>query len=317
MENIVKSKAFWVVVFAAVGILVVASIIVDKSISRKEVFVSTEIEAGIAEADTEEETEEETTVETVDEPSIYHPSYLYEQVSMYATTNLNVRKGAGLEYDIYKTVPVNTELTVIYYDTNHLWEVVLIDDQYYFVASEYLSFEQVEIIVEEPIKYYGVWSGAYWHFTPEEIDNQWNGMKRGKAALTQGTTRAWQKYLYEKLKERGFEWFYIYAVAQALQESGMNPLNNQDHSIISWLNGEATYDCGLYSFKTKYWNQSYGDVFDYHANINAYIDRVSPYLAGGVDNLNRAIAQHYDPYAYHQEYVNAVLGRVNELWEVE
>ena len=164
---------------------------------------------------------------------------------------------------------------------------------------------------------YGIWSGAYWHFTPEQIDAQWAGYKTGKPVLQIGTTRAWQRYLYDKLTSIGAGWFYKYAVAQAMQESGFNPLNNVGRTQISWLNGMATYDCGLYSFKDIYWNPAYGDVCDYHANINAYITRVSPYLAEGEANVKLAIAQHYDAYHYHEEYVQYVLGRLNELWEVE
>lgn len=265
----------------------------------------------------EETTIEEETETESNEIEITIAPYLYERCKMYSTTRLNVRMGPGTDYDIYKTVPINFEFDVMWYDLHHIWEMIELDDSIYFVASEYLSFEKT-VVVENKIKYYGVWTGAYWHFTPEQIDNQWAGKKTSKAKLEEGTTRAWQKYLYEKLKERNLEWFYKYAVAQAMQESGMNPLNNYDYSIISWLNGEATYDCGLYSFKTKYWNSNYGDVFDYKSNINAYVDRISKYLTNNdFQTICNAIAQHYDQYKYSQKYVDDVLGRLNELWEVE
>ena len=184
-------------------------------------------------------------------------------------------------------------------------------------ATEATVVETTEPELHRVAKHYGIWTGAYWHFTPEQIDAQWSGFKTSKPMLPTGTTRAWQDYLYQRLCEIGAEWFYPYACAQAMQESGMNPLNNVGRTQISWLNGEATYDCGLYSFKTKYWNAAYGDVCDYHANINAYIDRIAPHLAAGEANVKQAIAQHYDPYHYSEEYVQYVLGRLNELWEVE
>lgn len=161
------------------------------------------------------------------------------------------------------------------------------------------------------VTYYGIWSGAYWHFTPEQIDAQWSGLKPSKPALPTGTTRAWQAYLYERLSSIGAEWFYKYAVAQAMQESGMNPLNQQGN--------DAVPDKGLYSFRVWYWNSAYGDIFDYHANIDAYIARISPYLTDRSEQgIYRAISQHYQPDGtIHMDYVQHVLGRLNELWEVE
>ena len=161
------------------------------------------------------------------------------------------------------------------------------------------------------VTYYGIWSGAYWHFTPEQIDAQWSGLKPSKPALPTGTTRAWQAYLYERLESIGAAWFYPYAVAQAMQESGMNPLNQQGN--------DAVPDKGLFSFRIYYWNTAFGDIFDYHANIDAYIARISPYLTDRSEQgIYRAISQHYQPDGtIHMDYVQHVLGRLNELWEVE
>lgn len=171
----------------------------------------------------------------------------------------------------------------------------------------------------ESLVFYGIWTGAYWHFTPDQIDAQWSGYKKSKPSLPQGTTRAWQSYLYERLAGIGAEWFYKYAVAQAMQESGFNPLNNIGRTQISWIGGRETYDCGLFSFKDIYWNAAYGDVCDYHANINAYVDRVAPYLTDASEQgIYRAISQHYQPNGQmNMTYVNQVLGRLNELWEVQ
>lgn len=159
--------------------------------------------------------------------------------------------------------------------------------------------------------YYGIYSGAYWHFTPEQIDAQWSGLKPSKPRLPEGTTRAWQRYLYDKLVSIGAEHFYKIAVAQAMQESGFNPLNQQGNNSVP--------DKGLFSFRIWYWNSAYGDIYDYHANIDAYIARISPYLTDRSEQgIYRAISQHYQPDGQiHYDYVNYVLGRLNELWEVE
>ena len=161
------------------------------------------------------------------------------------------------------------------------------------------------------VTYYGIWSGAYWHFTPEQIDAQWSGLKPSKPRLPEGTTRAWQRYLYERLSSIGAEHFYKIAVAQAMQESGFNPLNQQGN--------DAVPDKGLFSFRIWYWSSAYGDIYDYRANINAYIARISPYLTDRSEQgIYRAISQHYQPDGtIHMDYVQHVLGRLNELWEVE
>ena len=198
-----------------------------------------------------------------------------------------------------------------------MWDIILYEDSIAYVASEYLSLEpiKIEVVAAKPICFYGVWAGEYYHFTPEQWD--------AKKGLPIGTTRAWQQYLYTKLSEYRIEWFYPIAVAQAMQESGMNPFNNQDHHIISWLGGEATYDCGLFSFKTKYWNSAYGDVCDYHANINAYIDRIVPYLVQAIPNdpavIDQVLRQHYNSgnAAADNQYVQHVRSRLPILWEFQ
>lgn len=258
------------------------------------------------------ETEPPIVSETETEPEVTY-------TTMYATTALNIRIQPEISEETYlTTVPLNTELTVLDYAAGHIWEVILFEDSIAYVATEFLSLDPVPVPVPEPIiqpiHYYGIWSGAYWHFTPEQIDNRWNGKKSGKPVLPAGTTQAWQQYLYQKLQEYQIEWFYPYAICQAMQESGMNPLNNVDRTQISWLHGQATYDCGLFSFKDIYWNTAYGDICDYHANINAYVDRITPRLQSNPNDINGAIAQHYDPYVYHQSYVDAVLSHMGELW---
>ena len=302
-----KNKRVWgylIVILIALSSVIVASIITDKYATKNVETISAEVDFTIPKMENEEETDAET-----EEPSVYEADYLYEEITMYSTTSLNIRKGAGIEYEIYKTVPVNTALTILYYDEGHAWEVVRIDNDNFFVSSDYLSFEPV--VVKDQIKYYGIWTGAYWHFTPEEIDNQWKGMKKSKPILEIGTTRAWQKYLYERLKSINAEWFYKYAVAQAMQESGFNPLNQ--------IGNDSVPDKGLFSFRIWYWDNSYGDIYNYHANINAYVARILPFLNDRSEQgIYRAISQHYQPDGtIHMDYVNYVLGRLNELWEME
>ena len=261
---------------------------------------------------------------TVNNSLTYDAVYLrhYERTTMYTTTSLNVRTTPEVADDnLVTTVPVNTELVVLDYDEEHTWDLIEYDGARYFVATAFLSTEKTKVagvdkmlVLDSNFHYYGVWAGEYYHFTPDQWD--------AKKGLPIGTTRAWQEYLYSRLKENGVEWWYEIALAQAMQESGWNPYNNINHTIISWMGGIATYDCGLFSFKELYWNNAYGDIFDYKANINAYLDRVLKYVKGTNPNdgyaVGLAISQHYTGNygTYHTRYVEQeVLPRLNLLWK--
>ena len=241
--------------------------------ARKTVVIATE-DTTVEETLTEAETEPETAeIETTEEPETEAD---YEQETSEEASEETLCGSSGEPCDVSGTVAQGTN------------------------PESGISF-----------RYYGIWSGAYWHFTPEQIDAQWSGLKPSKPALPTGTTRAWQRYLYERLSSIGAEHFYKIAVAQAMQESGMNPLNQQGN--------DAVPDKGLYSFRVWYWNTAYGDIYDYHANIDAYIARISPYLTDRSEQgIYRVISQHYQPDGtIHMDYVHYVLGRLNELWEVE
>lgn len=248
--------------------------------------------------------------------------------TMYTTTSVNVRVEPNIDCDIIVTLYPGKEVSIYDYDEADAWSKIILFDNVYWICSDYIADEIVvteaaaststaasvtaapsgaaaALSKDATFHYYGIWAGQYWHFTPEEIDNQWAGQKTYKAKLEEGTTRAWQLYLYQKLSERGFAWWYKYACAQAMQESGFNPL--ADNGV----------DYGLFSFRLRYWDSSYGDVYDYHANINAYVDRISKYLVSVETDrdLYMALSQHYNPNgALHMDYVNSVLGRLNELW---
>jgi len=268
-------------------------------------------------------TEEPTTV--TEEPTTEEPFDEAKLSTMFTTTNVNVRTEPNTDCEVIITLYKGKEISVYDY-AGEDWSRIWYDGHLYWICSEYISTE-MPVIETQPtgqptttqptttpsrtvdfgsdFHYYGIWTGKYWHFTPEQIDNQWGGYKTGKPKLATGTTRAWQAYLYQKLSERGLSWWYKYACAQAMQESGFNPL--ADNGI----------DYGLFSFRLRYWDSSYGNVYDYKANINAYVDRIAKYLVDVKNDMDiyMALSQHYLPDGnLHWEYVNAVLGRLNELW---
>ena len=277
-----------------------------------ETMTTTEEETTTKEEST---TEEETTTEV--EPV---------ESTMYVSTLVNFRAEPNTESEILKILNTNAEVIVLDYDRTNDWTKAIVNNTEGYIYTDYLSEEKIEIkqvtpanitgidasVLTDEFHYYGIWSGPGWHFTPEQIDDAWhyivNGehkYRSGKPHMEAGSTRAWQKYLYETLSANELGWFYKIACAQAMQESGFNPLNN------------ASTDHGLFSFRETYWNSHYGDIYDYHANINAYVDRIKKYLVGcdSDEDIYLALSQHYNPTGQiHSKYVNDVLSHLKELW---
>ena len=197
-----------------------------------------------------ETTEEPTTVaptELSTEPSLEPVTGIIEvdpsaAKTMYTITNVNVRMGPSLDDMIVTTLYTGKDIQVCEIG-NDEWAVVILDEQYYYINKNFIS--DTPPATESPattaptaastqpsttpppstpvnktnaFHYYGIYTSQYWHFTPEQIDAQWAGYKSYKPALPNGTTRAWQAYLYQKLSERGCGWWYTYACAQAMQE---------------------------------------------------------------------------------------------------
>lgn len=69
-----------------------------------------------------------------------------EPVTMYTTTNLNLRPFPNIESDVIEVLPVNTEVTAISDFAG--WTKISIDEEEYYLWNEYLT-------EEEPIYYLG------------------------------------------------------------------------------------------------------------------------------------------------------------------
>ena len=64
---------------------------------------------------------------------------------MYSSVGLNIREEASIESKIIDVVNVNTQLETINYSKDDEWTKIKIDDNYYYVATKYLSNEKVKI----------------------------------------------------------------------------------------------------------------------------------------------------------------------------
>ena len=59
--------------------------------------------------------------------------------TMYSTAILNIRQEPHLDSTVVNVVEINTEFQTVDGTNNNGWVKVKIDDNYYYVASEYLS----------------------------------------------------------------------------------------------------------------------------------------------------------------------------------
>ena len=66
-------------------------------------------------------------------------------IIMYSTVKLNIRKEPNLNSEIVDVVNINTELQIVDNSNDGEWTKIKRDENYYYVASKYLSNEKVKI----------------------------------------------------------------------------------------------------------------------------------------------------------------------------
>lgn len=85
----------------------------------------------------EEDPQTEESVIITEEPETY--------TTMYATVGLNIREQPNKESNIIDVVNINTELITVDNSNENGWIKIQMNDNYYYVASKYLSTTRVEI----------------------------------------------------------------------------------------------------------------------------------------------------------------------------
>lgn len=85
----------------------------------------------------EEAPQVEESIIITEEPETY--------TTMYATVKLNVREQPNKESNIIDVININTKLTTVDNSNENGWTKIKMNDNYYYVASEYLSNTKVEI----------------------------------------------------------------------------------------------------------------------------------------------------------------------------
>ena len=69
--------------------------------------------------------------------------------TMYSKVGLNIRKEPNLNSEIVDVVNINTELQIVDNSDDGEWTKIKKDENYYYVASKYLSTEKVKIEVKK------------------------------------------------------------------------------------------------------------------------------------------------------------------------
>ena len=122
----------------------------------------------------------------------------------------------------------------------------------------------------------------------------------------------WQEYLYNQLAQRGYGWYYPYAVCQIFLESGWNQWSD---------NGR---DFGLCQQKGIYWADRaahYGipgaDIWDPYAQLYVFAAMMCGYLAECGGDVGRSLSAYYlGTWDYSQQYVDLVMSHWGALEEV-
>ncbi len=103
------------------------------------------------------------------------------------------------------------------------------------------------------------------------------------------------------LESAGIGWWFPYACAQMLQESGGNP----------WAVNPNGLDYGLFQFRILFWDEP-ESIYDVGAQIRKYVSQVSARISAGL-SVEEIISRHYtSDYVteINWEYVRHVLSRM-------
>ena len=94
--------------------------------------------------------EQQESIVTVEDKQSEEESISETYTIMYTTVKLHIRAAADINSEIIDTTNINEELMTIDNSDDGEWTKIKLNDNYYFVASRFLSNEKVEIKVEEP-----------------------------------------------------------------------------------------------------------------------------------------------------------------------
>lgn len=117
----------------------------------------------------------------------------------------------------------------------------------------------------------------------------------------------WQRYLYDKLSERGCGWYFPYAVCQIWQESCWNQWS--DNGIDRGLTQQKIV---YWADRAAYWGIPGADIWDPYAQLHVFACQMSQFLNATGGDVGMALSlYYYGTGEYAPEYVNHVMSH----WE--
>lgn len=122
----------------------------------------------------------------------------------------------------------------------------------------------------------------------------------------------WQRYLYNELASRGFEWFMPYAVCQIQQESRWN-----QYSTNGTDSGLTQQNESYWPARAEHWGVAGASIWDVYAQLHVFACQMTQYLGATGGDVNRALSLYFLGYdGWAQFYIDCVMSHWGALEEV-
>ena len=119
----------------------------------------------------------------------------------------------------------------------------------------------------------------------------------------------WQRYLYDELAARGYEWYMPYAICQIQQESCWNQYSDNGHDK------GLTQQKGIYwNSRAAHWGIPGASIWDPYAQLHVYACMMCQFLDSSGGDVGMALSLYfYGTGAYAPEYVSHVMSHLEAL----
>ena len=117
----------------------------------------------------------------------------------------------------------------------------------------------------------------------------------------------WQRFLYDRLAERGYSWYFPYAICQIQQESCWNQYSDNGHDMGLTQQKRIYWDS-----RAAHWGVPGASIWDPYAQLHVYACMMCQFLDGSGGDVGMALSlYYYGTGEYAPEYV----GHVMSHWE--
>lgn len=119
----------------------------------------------------------------------------------------------------------------------------------------------------------------------------------------------WQRYLYDELAARGYEWYMPYAICQIQQESCWNQYSDNGHDK------GLTQQKGIYwDSRATHWGVPGASIWDPYAQLHVYACMMCQYLDNAGGDVGMALSVYFlGVWEYSELYVGHVMSHLEGL----